>query len=276
MPARHGARWRAGLLASRPPRLPRPTAQALREHHAAVGFVVLNLLAVGSRDLRREPYAVRREQLAELRSRARLPLALVPMTKDPGAARAWLTEHAAGGIEGVVSKHAGHTYSSRRSWGKIRTRLSGEAIVGRCHRPPALPARPRARAPRPARAAPRGRTDSSPPAGRERRAKRSPTARRRAPLTGDPEAPVRKRDTAALHACAARARGRAGRRHSSRSWTLEASDRVSPDPPRSPSPASSPRSEPQPLTVGTSASGGDRGWQRTGGGRTPGAGLALP
>jgi ATP-dependent DNA ligase len=68
--------------------------------------------------------------LVELLAEARAPLALVPMTPDRETARAWLTEHSAEGIEGVVAKHADHTYTARRAWQKIRTQLSGEAVVG--------------------------------------------------------------------------------------------------------------------------------------------------
>ncbi|GAA4554776.1 hypothetical protein [Pseudonocardia xishanensis] len=95
-----------------------------------VGYVVFDVLAVGPLDLRRKSYAARRERLTRLLAGARLPLALVPMTNDPEVALTWLTEHSAAGIEGVVSKHAEHTYSTRQRWRKVRTRLSGEAVVG--------------------------------------------------------------------------------------------------------------------------------------------------
>ena len=40
-------------------------------------------------------------------------------------------DHAFAGIEGVVAKHTGHAYRpARRTWQKIRTRITSEAIVG--------------------------------------------------------------------------------------------------------------------------------------------------
>jgi ATP-dependent DNA ligase len=46
-------------------------------------------------------------------------------------ARAWLTNHSAAGIEGVVAKRLDQPYRpGDRTWRKIWTRLTADAVVG--------------------------------------------------------------------------------------------------------------------------------------------------
>ncbi|MCU1650470.1 MAG: dependent ligase [Pseudonocardia sp.] len=55
----------------------------------------------------------------------------MPATTDPAVARAWLTNHSAAGIEGVVAKRLDQPYrAGGRTWRKIRTRRTAEAVVG--------------------------------------------------------------------------------------------------------------------------------------------------
>jgi ATP-dependent DNA ligase len=55
----------------------------------------------------------------------------MPATTDPAVARAWLTNHSAAGIEGVVAKRLDQPYRpGGRTWRKIRTRHTTEAVVG--------------------------------------------------------------------------------------------------------------------------------------------------
>jgi ATP-dependent DNA ligase len=79
-----------------------------------------------------EPYRARRALLEDLLGR-QLPhgLVLMPATTDPAVARAWLINHSATGIEGVVAKRLDQPYrAGGRTWRKIRTRLTLEAVVG--------------------------------------------------------------------------------------------------------------------------------------------------
>jgi ATP-dependent DNA ligase len=95
-------------------------------------FVVFDLLALDHRDVRPLPYRARRALLEDLLGR-QLPhgLVLMPATTDPAVARAWLTQHSAAGIEGVVAKRRDQPYrAGGRTWRKIRTRLTAEAVVG--------------------------------------------------------------------------------------------------------------------------------------------------
>lgn len=89
------------------------------------------MLAIEERDLRGEAYGKRREKLRRLLDEARPPLALMPVTRDLSGAQAWLGGGHGPGIEGVVVKDRGHGYRpGRRSWEKVRTRTTAEAIVG--------------------------------------------------------------------------------------------------------------------------------------------------
>jgi ATP-dependent DNA ligase len=95
-------------------------------------YVVFDILASKSNDLRGRPYRKRRRKLEKLLER-RLPdgLVLVPMATDATVAHAWLRNHSPAGIEGVVAKQVKQTYRSGRSgWQKIRCRNTAEAVVG--------------------------------------------------------------------------------------------------------------------------------------------------
>jgi ATP-dependent DNA ligase len=94
-------------------------------------FVAFDVLALAGRDLRTRPCWARREHLEQLLRHAHPPLALTPVTRDIAGARAWMTEHTAAGIEGVVVKDVRHGYRpGRRAWTKVRTRTTAEAVVG--------------------------------------------------------------------------------------------------------------------------------------------------
>jgi ATP-dependent DNA ligase len=95
-------------------------------------LVVFDLLARRGQDLRARPYTTRRKGLEKLAHRG-LPagLTITPVSTDPAVARSWMLEHAAAGIEGVVAKRLDQTYRpGGRTWRKIRTRMTTEAVVG--------------------------------------------------------------------------------------------------------------------------------------------------
>jgi ATP-dependent DNA ligase len=94
-------------------------------------LVVFDILGAGVDDLRGLPYVQRRSLVSDLLTSVAPPLALMPMTTEQAGARAWLTDHTAAGIDGVVVKHLVHAYRpARRTWQKVRTRVTAEAIVG--------------------------------------------------------------------------------------------------------------------------------------------------
>lgn len=111
-----------------------PAASRARALSVAMpaAYVVFDVVAVEGRDVRSEPYSTRRALLEDLLTR-QLPhgLALMPMTTDFAVARAWMLNHTSAGVEGVVAKRLAHPYRGRgRTWSKIRTRLTAEAVVG--------------------------------------------------------------------------------------------------------------------------------------------------
>jgi ATP-dependent DNA ligase len=94
---------------------------------APASFLVFDVLAAGGTDLRGYPYRVRRAVLQRLLHGVMPPLALVPMTTDATAARAWLTGHLDAGIEGVVAKLLNQPYRPRSTWRKVGAYTSTEA-----------------------------------------------------------------------------------------------------------------------------------------------------
>ena len=111
-----------------------PSAARVRQLSLALPacFVIFDLLARGGVDLRARPYRKRRRALEKLLHR-RLPagLVLMPMSSEVAVAEAWMVDHCAAGIEGVVAKRLDETYRpGGRTWRKIRTRTTAEAVVG--------------------------------------------------------------------------------------------------------------------------------------------------
>jgi ATP-dependent DNA ligase len=73
----------------------------------------------------------RRKRLRQLLDDVGAQLALMPATRELGGAQAWLHDHVAAGVEGVVVKHRQHGYRPRRrSWWKVRASSTADAIVG--------------------------------------------------------------------------------------------------------------------------------------------------
>jgi ATP-dependent DNA ligase len=80
-------------------------ARRMAAEHPAT-FVIFDLLAIGNRDLRREPLQRRRAELETLSSDSPPPLLLSPATRCRDEACEWLDTFAAAlvGIEGIVAK----------------------------------------------------------------------------------------------------------------------------------------------------------------------------
>jgi ATP-dependent DNA ligase len=73
-------------------------------------FVVFDLLASGSRDLRPRPLAERRAQLEKVMEGSRPPLYLSPCTQDLKLASKWLEAFVVPGLDGVVAKRLDAPY----------------------------------------------------------------------------------------------------------------------------------------------------------------------
>jgi hypothetical protein len=104
----------------------RLTAARRAAAEAPATFVVFDVLAAGGTDLRTHPYWVRRALLLQLLDDAAPPLAVVPMTTDGEAARAWLRGHLDAGIEASSrSASTTATYRSGGPGGRSRPETSG-------------------------------------------------------------------------------------------------------------------------------------------------------
>jgi ATP-dependent DNA ligase len=94
-------------------------------------LVVFDMLADRGVDVRGLPYLERRGRLEQLVGTGNAGVNLMPMTRELSGAQAWLNDHRAAGIEGVVAKRVDQKYlPGRHHWSKVRSRSTTEAIVG--------------------------------------------------------------------------------------------------------------------------------------------------
>jgi ATP-dependent DNA ligase len=92
-------------------------------------FVAFDVLSIGERDVRDEPFAVRRQLLEEL-----LPLdgvvATTASTRDPVVASGWLAT-AGNGVDGVVAKDDDLRYlAGKRAMIKVKPERTADCVVG--------------------------------------------------------------------------------------------------------------------------------------------------
>jgi ATP-dependent DNA ligase len=93
-------------------------------------FVAFDLLAVGDRDLRTQPYAQRRAELEALLAHAAPPVHLTPMTTDPAVATAWFERFEGAGLDGVVAKAADLRYrEGERVMLKVKHERTADCVV---------------------------------------------------------------------------------------------------------------------------------------------------
>ncbi|MHB8439486.1 MAG: ATP-dependent DNA ligase [Acidimicrobiales bacterium] len=93
-------------------------------------FVAFDLLALGERDLRAEPFAERRRLLAEMLGGARPPVHLTPATSDSEVARDWFSRFEGAGLDGVVAKDERLPYrEDERIMVKVKHERSADCVV---------------------------------------------------------------------------------------------------------------------------------------------------
>jgi ATP-dependent DNA ligase len=93
-------------------------------------FVAFDLLAAGGEDLRALPFEKRRAQLEKLLAKAKAPVHLTPMTRDPGAAADWLKRFEGAGLDGVMAKPAPGLYEpGKRAMFKIKHVRTADCVV---------------------------------------------------------------------------------------------------------------------------------------------------
>ncbi len=92
--------------------------------------VFFDLLCVGDRDLRDEPFQKRRDELVSLLSAAEPPIHLTPATTDRAVAADWFRRFEGAGLDGVVAKPVSVTYQpDKRVMLKIKHERDCDCVV---------------------------------------------------------------------------------------------------------------------------------------------------
>ncbi|MEN2740452.1 ATP-dependent DNA ligase [Microbacterium sp. X-17] len=100
-------------------------------------LVAFDLLATGDRELRDEPFGVRRAELERLLADVPSPVHLTRTTRDAALARRWLAEFEGAGLDGVVAKPLDQPYApGKRTMLKIKHARTADvvAIAYRIHK----------------------------------------------------------------------------------------------------------------------------------------------
>ncbi len=93
--------------------------------------VFFDLLQVGGRDLRDEPFAVRRKELERVLAKVKAPLHLTPATRDRATAQDWFTRFEGAGLDGVIAKPVAGPYTpDKRTMLKIKHERDCDCVVG--------------------------------------------------------------------------------------------------------------------------------------------------
>jgi len=92
--------------------------------------VFFDLLCEGERDLRNEPFQVRRLQLESVLSSAKPPIHLTPATQDRDLAADWFRRFEGAGFDGVVAKQVSGTYEpNKRVMLKVKHERDCDCVV---------------------------------------------------------------------------------------------------------------------------------------------------
>ena len=93
-------------------------------------FVFFDLLCVGDRDLRGEPFQSRRRELESLIASAPPPIHLTPATQDRSVASDWFRRFEGAGLDGVMAKPAAGTYEpNKRVMLKVKHERDCDCVV---------------------------------------------------------------------------------------------------------------------------------------------------
>ena len=92
--------------------------------------VFFDLLCLGERDLRGEPFEIRRRELGLLLSSAPLPVHLTPATTDRNLASDWFRRFEGAGLDGVIAKPTSGTYEpNKRVMLKVKHERDCDCVV---------------------------------------------------------------------------------------------------------------------------------------------------
>ena len=92
--------------------------------------VFFDLLSIGDRDLRNEPFTTRRAELETMLAKATPPVHITPATRDRQTARDWFQRFEGAGLDGVVGKPADGRYQpDKRVMLKIKHERDCDCVV---------------------------------------------------------------------------------------------------------------------------------------------------
>jgi len=92
--------------------------------------VFFDLLQLGDRDLRDEPFTVRRAELERVLAKVHPPLHLTPATRDRAVAQDWFTRFEGAGLDGVIAKAVEGPYTpDKRTMLKIKHERDCDCVV---------------------------------------------------------------------------------------------------------------------------------------------------
>lgn len=94
-------------------------------------FVAFDVLSLGDRDLRSEPFAERRQILEECMADVAPPIYSTPATTSPEVAMDWFARFEGAGLDGVVAKRADDLYKEgERVMVKVKHERTADCVVG--------------------------------------------------------------------------------------------------------------------------------------------------
>jgi ATP-dependent DNA ligase len=102
----------------------------LLSRQTPASFVFFDLLCLGDRDLRGEPFQARRRELESLISMAPPPIHLTPASNDRSVAADWFRRFEGAGLDGVMAKPISGTYEpNKRVMLKVKHERDCDCVV---------------------------------------------------------------------------------------------------------------------------------------------------
>jgi ATP-dependent DNA ligase len=93
-------------------------------------FVFFDMLCLGDRDLRKEPFEARRGDLARTLGKPKPPIHITPSTRDRALAADWFRRFEGAGLDGVVAKAQSQTYEpNKRVMLKVKHERECDCVV---------------------------------------------------------------------------------------------------------------------------------------------------